>query len=75
MELVRYILPHWLAGCFGGATGAVVLVATNFGSLRDLMLNTDGGWLAFVLLIHGFVITFGAVAVGHAIMTIDSRDG
>lgn len=75
MELVRYVLPHWLAGCVGGVIGAVTLVATNTASLRDLVWHTEGGWLAFALLIFGFVLTFGSVAIGHGIMSIGDKDG
>jgi hypothetical protein len=70
MELVRYALPHWLAGCIAGLVAAVALVAINLGSLRDLMLQTQGGWLAFVLLMFALAATFGAVAFGHAVMTV-----
>ena len=70
MELIRHVLPHMLAGCAAGVTAALGLVATNLGSLRDLMLSTQGGWLAFLLLIFGFAVTFGSIAVGGAIMAI-----
>ncbi len=74
MELLRYVLPHGIAGCIAGVVGAVAMVATNVGSLRDLMLHTEGGWLAFFLLSLGLVVTFGSVALGYAIMTIDQHD-
>jgi hypothetical protein len=68
MELLRYVLPHLAAGSLAGLVGAAVLVATNTGSLRDLVLHTQGGWLAFALLAFGFVGTFGSIAAGGAIM-------
>jgi hypothetical protein len=74
MEVVRYVLPHLLAGCLGGVVASVGLVATNLGSLRDLMLHTDGGWIAFGLLTFGLVVTFGSVAIGSAIMTIGESE-
>jgi len=74
MELIRYVVPHLLAGCLGGAVASVGLVATNLGSLRDLMLHTNGGWLAFALLTFGMVMTFGSAAIGGAIMSIESRE-
>jgi hypothetical protein len=75
MELVRYVLPHLVAGCAAGVITAVALVATNIGSLRDLMLHTQGGWLAFALLTLGCALTLGSAAIGHAIMTIaDDED-
>jgi hypothetical protein len=75
MELVRHVLVHVLAGCLAGIVGAVAVVATNLGSLRDLMLQTQGGGLAFALLVFGFMVTFGSAAVGHGIMTIGDSQG
>jgi type IV secretory pathway VirB2 component (pilin) len=75
MEIPRYLLAHLLAGCIAGVVAAVGIVATNLGALRDLMLHSEGGWLAFGLLLFGCVLTFGSVAVGHGIMTIgDGED-
>jgi hypothetical protein len=70
MELARYLLSHLLAGCLAGVVAAAGVVATNLGSLRDLMLQVDGGWMAFALLTFGFATTFGAVALAHGVMTI-----
>jgi hypothetical protein len=69
MELVRYVLPHLLAGSLAGVVAALALVAT-WPLLRDLVFHVEGGWLGFGLLIGGFVLTFGAAAMGHAIMMI-----
>ncbi|MFL5283558.1 MAG: hypothetical protein ACJ8AW_21850 [Rhodopila sp.] len=71
VEIFRYVMPHLLAGCVAGVVAAVGMVASNLGSLRDLVLNTDGGWLAFALLTFGFVVTFGSAAIGAAIMGLD----
>jgi len=71
LEVVRYVLPHLLAGCIAGVVAACGMVGTNLGSLRDLVINTEGGWLAFALLTFGMVVTFGSVAIGVAIMGLD----
>ena len=71
MEVLLYVLPRLLAGCVGGIVAAVGVVATNMGSLRDLMLHTDGGWLAFALRTFGCVVTFGSIAIGGAIMSLE----
>jgi hypothetical protein len=73
MELIRYVLPHLLAGCLAGVVAAVVLVATC-PSLRDLVFHVDGGWLGFGLLVGGCVLTFGSAAMGNAIMMIGQDD-
>jgi hypothetical protein len=73
-DVVRYVLPHLAAGCLAGAMAACGIVATNVGALRDLMLHTQGGWLAGVLLAGGFALTFGCAATGGAIMRIGSGE-
>jgi hypothetical protein len=74
VELLRYVLPHLLAGCIAGVVAAAGIVASNIGSLRDLMLHTQGGWLAYLLLTFGFVVTFGSVAIGRAVMNLGEDD-
>lgn len=68
MEVFRYVLPHLLAGCLAGVMAAAGMVLSNVGSLRDLVFNTDGGWIGFVLLTFGMVVTLGSAAIGAAIM-------
>jgi hypothetical protein len=68
MEVVRYVLPHLYAGCLAGLAAAGGIVASNLGSLRDLMQQSQDGWLAGALLAFGFVVTFGSAAIGRAIM-------
>lgn len=70
MDVLRYVLPHLLAGCLAGLTAAAAIVATNLGSLRDLMMQSEDGWLAGLLLAFGFVVTFGSAAIGRAIMHV-----
>ncbi len=74
MELLRYVLPHLLAGCLAGLAAAGGIVATNLGSLRDLMAQSENGWLAGALLTFGFVVTFGSAAIGRAIIGLGTED-
>lgn len=74
MEVLRYVLPHMVAGCIAGAVAAVTLVACNVGSLRDLGMHTEGGWIAWALLVFGFVVTFGSAAIGRAIICLASDE-
>jgi hypothetical protein len=71
MEVLRFVLPHLLAGCLGGLVAAWGLIASNPGSLCDLLMNSPDGWLAAALLSFGFVGTFGSAAIGCAIMQLD----
>jgi hypothetical protein len=73
MEVFLYVLPRLLAGCVGGMVAAWGLIASNLGSLRDLILNSPDGWLAAALLSFGFVVTFGSAAIGGAIMQLGSE--
>jgi hypothetical protein len=73
MELLRYVLPHFIAGGIAGVVAAVALVATN-STLQGLVLHADGGWLGFGLLVGGFVLTFAPAAAGNAIMMIGQDD-
>ena len=75
MIIPRYVLSHLIAGCLAGVVAALMLFATNIGSLRDLVLQTSGGFLALGLLTFGCVVTFGSIAVGHAVMTMGDDTG
>jgi hypothetical protein len=70
MEVLRYVLPHLAAGCLGGLAAAGGIIATNLGSLRDLIEHAQDGWLGGALLAFGFAMTFGAIAIGWAIHQI-----
>lgn len=56
------------------------LLTINPHGLRDLILNDRSGGAAIGLLLFGFVVTFGSVAMGTAIMMLgkdktDKRGG
>jgi hypothetical protein len=74
MELLRYVLPHVAAGSVAGVAGAAAVIATNVGSLRDLVMHADGGWMACALLMFGFALTFGSAALGHAIVMLGADE-
>ena len=67
---VRYLLSHLMVGCVGGLVATAGLIATDVGSLRELMQHTEDGWLAAALLIMGLCGTFGLAAIGCAITQI-----
>lgn len=50
------------------------LLALNLHGLRDLILADQSPATALVLLLFGFVVTFGSAAMGTAIMTIGRRN-
>lgn len=51
------------------------LLALNPAGLRDLILADRTPATAALLLLFGFVVTFGSVAMGTAIMAIGRDDG
>jgi hypothetical protein len=73
MELLHRLLPQLAAGCLAGAVATAGLIASNVGSLRDLMLHAEGGWIAALLLTSGFVVTFGGAALAGAIGSLGTE--
>jgi hypothetical protein len=65
-EVLRYMVPPLAIGCVGGMTVSGLIVV-NTGSLRELILHSQSGWLAALLLCMGFVTTFSAAALGVAV--------
>lgn len=75
MSLFREPLFRLLAVnlAIGAATAMLVLgglLAINYQGLRELILTDSSPGVTLGLLAFGFVITFGSVAMGAAIMTI-----
>jgi len=74
-KLVRFLLVHAAIG-FGLAFVFVgVLVAFDTGGLRTLMMSSDVGFAAFLLLVFLNGLTFGSVQIGVAVMLLGEEDG
>jgi hypothetical protein len=56
-----------MVGCVGGLVATAGLIATDAGSLGDLMQHNEDGWLAAVPLTMGLSGIFGSAAIGCAI--------
>jgi hypothetical protein len=50
------------------------LLVLNPANLRGLILSDQSPEIALLLLLFGFLLTFGSAAMGTAIMAIGSRD-
>ena len=79
VKLLRQPLFRLLAVNLGiGASAAVLLLggllALDPGGLRDLILADRAPAVAVALLLFGFLITFGSVAMGTAIMALGRCD-
>lgn len=80
MSLLRDPLFRLLAVnlAIGSATAVLVLaglIALDVQGLRDLILADSAPALALGLLLFGFVVTFGSVAMGAAVMALGSDGG
>jgi hypothetical protein len=73
-RLVRHCLPALAAGTVAGVIAAGALVASDVGGLRGLILHDRQGWIALFLMVFGFVVTFGSLAIGGAVMAL-GREG
>jgi hypothetical protein len=71
---IAFLLKHALAGVLAGWTAVALLLWTDVGRLGTLILAAEQPWLPFGMLLAGFGITFGSVAMGAAIMSLGRPD-
>jgi len=72
--LLRLLAINLAIGAIMAALMVGGLVALNAGGLRDLALADGSPGVALALLLLGFFITFGSVAMGTAIMALGRCD-
>jgi len=72
--VIRYFLPPLAAGVLAGVIACAGLLAADVGGLRAMMLRDPGGWIALVLLVSGFAVTFGSAALGGAVMALGADE-
>ncbi len=72
--LLRLLAINLAIGAIAAALMAGGLIALNPGGLRDLVFADASPAVALALLLFGFFITFGSVAMGTAIMAIGRND-
>jgi len=68
--LIRLLAVNLAAGMAVAVLLLGGLIALNPQHLRDLMLADRSGAVALGLLLFGFVVTFGSLAMGSAIMAL-----
>jgi hypothetical protein len=73
-RVVRLVLMNSMLGAGLGLAFALALLMLNSQGLGRLLLGSDTGLLAFALLASGFMVTFGSVAAGTAVMQIGRDD-
>ena len=72
--LVRFILVHAAIGAVAGAACAVAVVATDALGVGRLIASTGNPWIPGLLLLNGFMVTFGSLSAGAALMRAGRPD-
>lgn len=68
--LVRFMLTHAATGVAIGWALLLVAIRVDLGGLGSLLSSSPDGPLATILLLAVFAITFGAAAIGVAVMSL-----
>ena len=71
---LRLVLKNAALGSLLGLGFAVALVAFDAHGIGSLIRSSETGILAFVLLAGGFMVTFGSLVAGGAVMTIGGEE-
>lgn len=66
--LVRFIIANALVGVLAGCVVAAALIASPGIGIGRLLATSSNPWLAGVLFFSGFIVTFGSLSAGAAIM-------
>lgn len=73
MPLIRLLAINLAIGATMAALMLGGLLALNPGNLRGLIVADRNGTAALMMLAFGFVVTFGSVAMGAAIMALGRK--
>ena len=71
---IIFLLRHLLIGVAGALAFGTALLSLDLFSLRTLIFGSDEPFLFGLLLFFGLFVTFGSVAMGIGIMTIDNDE-
>ena len=71
---IVFLLRHLLIGVAGALAFGMALLGLDLFNLRTLIVGSDEPVLFGLLLFFGLFVTFGSVAMGIGIMTIDSEE-
>jgi hypothetical protein len=72
-RLLRFLALHALFGTVAGAFFAIFLIVMNVEGLADLLMQGDRAVIGAAMLIGAFGLTFGAAAMGTAVMLLPRR--
>lgn len=68
---VLFLLKHLLSGVAGAVVLGTGLLVFDVANLATLMGSSDHGIIAAVMLYAGLIVTFGSVAMGIGVMTLN----
>ncbi len=69
--LLRFLAIHLAFGIVIGWILLAILIAMNVANLRQLLFEPETNWLALVLMMFLFAITFGSLSMGTGIMSME----
>lgn len=73
-RLARLFLVNALIGCGLAMAFTALLIVLDVANLGHLILTSPQGWLAVVMLVWFFTITFGSVQIAIRVMALAERD-
>ncbi|CAO3416457.1 MULTISPECIES: hypothetical protein [Azospirillum] len=68
---ILFLLKHLASGVAGAVVLATGLLILDVANLATLMGNSDHGIIAAIMLYASLILTFGSVAMGIGIMTLN----
>ena len=74
-RIVRFLGVHAVLGAACGLILSFSLIAMNFAGLGDLLSESDTVVLGTLMLAGSFAVTFGAAAMGTAVMLLPRDEG
>ncbi|WP_448204181.1 hypothetical protein [Azospirillum sp. sgz302134] len=68
---ILFLLKHLLSGVAGAVVLGTGLLLFDVANLATLIWTSDHGLVAGVMLYMGLIVTFGSVAMGIGVMTLN----
>ncbi len=73
-KLFKLLLTGLLQGAVLGWSVLAVLLVFNFFGMKDMVFGSSDKYLALFLLAFGFLVTFGSITMGLAVMLMPYDD-
>lgn len=71
--LLRFLAINLILGILVAGLAVGGLIALDIHGLRRLLMQDQSPILAIVLLAGGFIVTFGSIVMGSAVMALGSK--